>query len=240
MVEKVKEIWNNHFGDDIEFLNKYFSVYFEPNNLVLNPDFKKNGFIYMALIVRYDYKYYNETLSIGYVTAVLTNPELRNQGYFRIAMQDVFKKLMENNFPISCLIPATEELHKTYIRYGYSNCFTETKDKKNNKSIIHNQKTFELYNELGYDISLLKPNTNAMIRIVDVKKVMGVYAKTSKDVDKTYKIIDNQIKENNIYINIKDGKAKALEVSNDYEEISISDLANLIFSNSYMDLMFDT
>ncbi|HBN06973.1 MAG TPA: hypothetical protein DD434_14495 [Bacteroidales bacterium] len=239
MEQKVKEIWNKYFGDDLDFLDKYFSAFYEPNNLVINPDIEEKGFIYMALIVRYDYKYYNEILPIGYVTAVLTNPEYRNQGYFRIAMNNVFQKLKKNNFPISCLIPATDELLTTYIRYGYSNCFSETREENNNKSIIHFQKTFQLYRELGYDISILKPNLNGMIRIIDVIKVMELYAKANNEIKKTYKVIDNQIKENNIYINITNGNSEVINNPKDYEEISISSLANLIFSNSYMDLMFD-
>lgn len=239
MEQRVKEIWNKHFGDDLDFLNKYFSTFYEPNNLIINTDIEENGFIYMALIVRYDYKYCNAILPIGYVTAVLTNPEFRNQGYFRLAMQDVFQKLIENNFPISCLIPATDELLKTYLRYGYSNCFVDKKETDNNKSIIHNPKTFQLYKELGYDISLLKLNTNAMIRIIEVKKVLEIYAKANSDIKKTYKIIDNQIEANNIYINMKYGNTEVVNNPNDYEEISISSLANIIFNNSYMDLMFD-
>ena len=70
MEQRVKEIWNKHFGDDLDFLNKYFSTFYEPNNLIINPDIEENGFIYMALIVRYDYKYCNAILPIGYVTAV--------------------------------------------------------------------------------------------------------------------------------------------------------------------------
>ncbi|MDD2530897.1 MAG: GNAT family N-acetyltransferase [Bacteroidales bacterium] len=239
MEQRVKEIWNKHFGDDLDFLNKYFSTFYEPNNLIINPNIEENGFIYMTLIVRYDYKYYNEILPIGYITAVLTNPEYRNQGYFRITMHEVFQKLIENDFPISCLIPATEQLLTTYIRYGYSNCFTDKREKDNNKSIIHNQKTFMLYKELGYNITTLKPNTNAMIRIIDVVRVMEAYAKSNPSLVEKYKIIDNQIQKNNLYINVSNGEIELNKKDGSYQEINISELTKLIFNGSYMDLMFD-
>ena len=78
-----------------------------------------------------------------------------------------------------------------------------------------------------------------MIRIIEVKKVLEIYAKANSDIEKTYKIIDNQIEANNIYINMKYGNTEVVNNPNDYEEISISSLANIIFNNSYMDLMFD-
>lgn len=239
MEKRVKEIWSKYFGDDLDFLNKYFSIYYEPNNLIINSLSEGKEFIYMALIVRYEYKYNDEKIPIGYVTAVLTNPQYRNQGYFRVTMQEVFQRLIDNNYIISCLIPASEELKTTYIRYGYSNCFTTTKLPNNNKSILHRKETFQLYKDLNYDMQSLKANPNAMLRIVDVQKVLELFASQNPSIEKRLKVIDNQISSNNNSFEIKQGKVIILERSDDCETISISDLAYLIFENSYMDLMFD-
>lgn len=239
MEERVKKIWNKYFGDDLDFLNKYFSIYYEPNNLIINPLSKEKEFIYMALIIGYEYKYNEIRISIGYVTAVLTNPKYRNQGYFRLAMHEVFQKLIDRDYIISCLIPASKELETTYIRYGFSNCFTEKKLPNNNKSILHRKETLELYKNLNYDLQSLKANSNAMLRIIDVQKVLELYAKENPKTKKRFNVIDNQISTNNLSFEINQGKVFILERNDDCEAISISDLAYLIFKDSYMDLMFD-
>lgn len=239
MIENIaKQAWNKYFKDDMDFLNKYFDTYYNAQNLIINVE-KNNEFIYMGLIVKYYYKYYNETIPIGYITAVLTNPKYRNQGYFRKTMQEIFDRLINQEYIISFLIPASEELSITYQRYGYSKCFIDKQEPNKNKSIIHEQKTINLYKELGYDISQQKPNTIGLLRIIDVEKALRLYAKNFPTEEKTYKITDNQIKENNKLIEIKEGNIKVLENAGEFEEIEISQLSYLIFQNSYMDLMFD-
>lgn len=238
MEDVAKQAWNKYFKDDMDFLDKYFLTYYNAKNLIINIE-NNNEFIYMGLIVRYYYKYYNETIPIGYITAVLTNPKYRNQGYFRKTMQEIFEKLIAQEYIISFLIPASKELSDTYKRYGYSKCFIEKQDTDKNKSIIHEQKTLDLYKELGYDISQQKPNTIGLLRIINVEKALRLYAKTFPNNEITYKINDKQIKENNKIIEIKEGNMKVLENVEGFEEIEISELSYLIFQNSYMNLMFD-
>jgi Predicted acetyltransferase involved in intracellular survival and related acetyltransferases len=239
MIENIaKQAWNKYFKDDMDFLDKYFLTYYNYQNLIINIE-NNNEFIYMALIVRYYYKYYNEIIPIAYITAVLTNPKYRNQGYFRITMQEIFERLIKQEYIISFLIPASEELSDTYQRYGYSKCFIEKQEPNKNKSIIHEQKTINLYNELGYDISQLKPNTIGLLRIINAEKALILYAKNFPNKEITYKINDKQIKENNKIIKIKDGNIKVLENVGEFEEIEISELSHIIFQNSYMNLMFD-
>lgn len=234
-----KYAWEKYFGDEMEFLNKYFATYYLPQNLIINSERIEDEFIYMGLIVRYYYKYYTNYISIGYVTAVLTNPEFRNKGYFRITMQKIFEQLYEQKYILSCLIPASEELSETYVRYGYSKCFIDKQNIDLNKSIIHQQKTYDLYKELGYDFSKLKPSTNGLLRIVDVEKALEIYAKHNPNEEKTYKIIDQQIENNNKLIEIKSGDIKIINETEVFEEITISEMTQLLFKDSYMDLMFD-
>ncbi|MFA6806555.1 MAG: GNAT family N-acetyltransferase [Bacteroidales bacterium] len=238
--EIAKREWKTHFGDEREFLDKYFSTYYSPENLIINTDNLDDDFIYMSLIVRYSYKYFSDIIPIAYVTAVLTNPEFRNKGYFRIAMQKVFESMISQDYILSCLIPATDELTQTYLRYGYSNCFIDEQNADSHKSIVHHEKTITLYKELGYNLSLLMPNRNGMIRIINVEKVIEIYARYNPEITKTYKIIDSQISNNNNkVIEICSGKSTLVTKSNDFQEIIISDLASQIFNDSYMDKMFD-
>lgn len=237
--EIAKREWEKHFGDEGEFLDKYFSTYYKPDNLIINTSNPDQAFIYMGLILRYNYKYYNDIIPIGYITAVLTNPEFRNKGYFRITMEKIFDKLISQDYIVSCLIPANQELTQTYIRYGYANCYVDKKNEDSNKSIIHEDKTIELYKELGYDLSLIKPNTSGMIRIINLEKAIALYAKYHPKVHKTYKVVDGQIPMNNKVIEISKGLSKVIDDSTSGEEITILELTKLIFKDSYMDKMFD-
>jgi hypothetical protein len=154
-------------------------------------------------------------------------------------MQKIFSELITQNYALSCLIPASEELSETYIRYGYSKCFVEKQNPDLNKSIVHHQKTYDLYKELGYDLSTLKPSTNGLLRIIDLEKVLEIYAKENPNLNITYKVIDKQIERNNKLIEIKSSEIKIINEAEVFEEITISEITYLLFKDSYMDLMFD-
>lgn len=234
-----KYAWAEYFGDDMDFLNRYFATYYSENNLIINSEKADDEFIYMGLIISYNYQYYTNHLTMGYVTAVLTNPIFRNKGFFRVVMQKIFSELITQNYALSCLIPASEELSETYIRYGYSKCFVEKQNPDLNKSIVHHQKTYDLYKELGYDLSTLKPSTNGLLRIIDLEKVLEIYAKENPNLNITYKVIDKQIERNNKLIEIKSSEIKIINEAEVFEEITISEITYLLFKDSYMDLMFD-
>lgn len=237
--EIAKREWEKHFGDEKEFLDKYFATYYQDQNLIINTENLEDEFIYMGLIVKYNYKYHNSNIPIGYVTAVLVSLEHRGKGYFTFAMQNIFKELIKQDYALSCLIPATQKLTDTYLKYGYANCFVKEKNPNHHKAIVHEQKTIDLYEELEYDISTLKPCHNGMLRIIDVEKILTHYAHYHPEQEITYKIIDKQIEKNNKIMELKQGKVKEVATSKTYQEITISELAKQIFDKSYMDLMFD-
>ena len=96
--------------------------------------------------------------------------------YVKYFYTHIYNTVILYLYIISFLIPASKELSITYQRYGYSKCFIEKQDPDKNKSIIHEQKTLDLYKELGYDISQQKPNTIGLLRIINAEKALRLYA----------------------------------------------------------------
>lgn len=207
--QKAKEFWNYIFGDDFDFLDKYFETYFEKDNLIIGFDNESQEVKYMTLIIQYDYKYFDKIIRIAYLTAISTNPKYRNQGLMKENLNAVFKKLNDRGIYLACLIPANDLLKSTYERYDFVSCFTNNQFPDNNKAIIHHQKTFALYKELGYNISELTPHNKGMIKILDKSKAIDLYYKHNP---------------------------KAEPISNT-EDIIL--LTKQIFGDSYMNLMFD-
>lgn len=208
-----KRFWNQIFGDDFEFLDSYFKTYYEKENLIIDIDKENNEVRYMSLIVPYDYNYYGKIIKIAYITAISTNPKYRGMGMMKKNMEEVEKRLKEKEIIISCLIPANETLSQTYNRYGYVECFTKTKPLNGNKSIIHNEKTFSLYNELGYDIEKLENHNKGMIKIINPEMAIELYLNHNKEKGKLSQEV--------------------------LKELSQEQLTKVIFENSFMNLMFD-
>lgn len=208
-----KRFWNQIFGDDFEFLDSYFKTYYEKENLIIDIDKENNEVRYMSLIVPYDYNYYGKIIKIAYITAISTNPKYRGMGMMKKNMEEVEKRLKEKEIIISCLIPANETLRQTYNRYGYVECFTKTKPLDNNKSIIHNEKTYNLYNELGYNIEKLENHKKGMIKIINPEMAIELYLNHNKEKGKLSQEV--------------------------LKELSQEQLTKEIFENSFMNLMFD-
>lgn len=207
--QKAKEFWNNIFGDDFDFLDKYFKTYFDKDNLIIGFDNDTKEVKYMTLIIQYDYKYFDKIISIAYLTAISTNPKYRNQGLMKENLNKVFNKLNDRGIILACLIPANDLLKDTYERYDFVSCFSKDKPLDSNKTIIHNNKTFELYRELGYNISELIPHNKGMLKILDKAKALDLYYNHNP---------------------------KAETISNTEDIIM---LTKQIFGDSFMDLMFD-
>ncbi|MDR0971271.1 MAG: GNAT family N-acetyltransferase [Bacteroidales bacterium] len=236
--ERIIGIWAEYFHDSPSFIEDYLNTFLDKDSIILKMDEKENDFIYLGFIIKYFYKYYNNKIPIAYLTGLITNIKYRNKGYFSLCLKEIFSSLQRQKYIICCLIPATPLLEETYKRYGFSTCFNNEKENEN-KKIIHQQKTIDLYNKLGYDISSLKANKNGMIRIVDAFEVLKLYAKNNPNIEKTIRIIDNKIEQNNKTFHISDAKVEIIEKKSYENEILIGELSKEIFDNSYMDKMFD-
>lgn len=211
-----KRFWNEIFGDELDFLDLYFSTYYNEDNLIIEIDSKTNEVMHMSLIIEYDYNYCGEIIKIGYITGIATNPNYRNQGLMIKNLNEINKKLEDNNIMIACLIPANEELKNTYEKYDFVTCFNDKPLKENNKCIIHESKTHDLHRKLGYNLNNSKNPNLGMMKIINKNKAKELFKKhLTYDEWKFYLI----------HLNL--------------EKLSTSDVTKLIFGNSYMNLMFD-
>ena len=92
--------------------------------------------------------------------------------------------------------------------------------------------------KLNKDVKI-STSHNTMIRIINVRKILELYATKSCFTDMRIHITDDIIQENNIMVEIKDGKLRDVENSYGIKTVSIKDLTTMLFSNGRMFLMLD-
>lgn len=172
-ISLAKRFWNNIFGDDMDFLDRYFDTYYKEDGLIISHS--DNKVRYMTLLIDYNYKYYDSIIPIVYLTGLATSPELRGQGLMRENMSKVFDRIKEKNIPIAVLIPANDWLKEAYLKYGFIDVFTSTPPPNNHKSITHCPETYKLYKDLGYDITKLENHSKGMLKIMDREYVVKLY-----------------------------------------------------------------
>jgi len=121
MKEKVRELWNICFGDDEAFTELYFSKrYNEEVNLAI----QENGKVISAMqILPYPMTFCGEIIPTGYISGACTNPDFRNKGAMKRLLFKSFLRMLENEVPLTTLIPAEEWLFEYYSKVGFTTAF---------------------------------------------------------------------------------------------------------------------
>ena len=88
------------------------------------------------------------------------------------------------------------------------------------------------------DIRILEED-NRMLRIIDVRKILQIYASRNKEVKMRLQITDAIIKENNVFVEIHSGRVTDTERTGNFETLSAEELSARLFENGRMYLMTD-
>ena len=121
--EQAKELWRKTFGDTVEYIDKFFNLYFKPNYFFhLEEDGK---LLSMLFATHHRLKIGEKNLPIAYIGSVCTQENYRNCGLATTLMQKAENELKKLGKKAIILIAAHEGLVPFYEKMGYSLCGIE-------------------------------------------------------------------------------------------------------------------
>lgn len=124
--EDARRLWQLCFGDSDEFLDRYFSLVYREEDVLLAYDGSKAvghlQFPQMALSLG------EETLPLGYVVAVCTHPDDRGKGIMRPLLHEALRREKARGDVASVLLPAEDWLYRYYTETsGYAPIVTRAR-----------------------------------------------------------------------------------------------------------------
>lgn len=117
-VPALRRLWQEAFGDDAEFLDKFFSHGFSPDRC----RFIAQGETITAALYWFDVSCNNQKLA--YIYGVATGSAYRNQGLCRRLMEDTRHALAARGYAGILLVPQNPGVIRTYKKMGYTPCTT--------------------------------------------------------------------------------------------------------------------
>lgn len=112
-VPRLRELWQQAFGDTDDFLNDFFSLAFSPNRCrcVWEQD-RLAGMLYW-----FDCAYSGQKMA--YLYAVATDKACQNRGLCRVLMENTHRHLAQSGYHSAILVPGSETLFRFYEKLGY-------------------------------------------------------------------------------------------------------------------------
>lgn len=225
--QETMELWRDTFGDPEEFVNLYFSrVYKSEYNVCC----QLGGRVVAALqTLPYKMLYHGREVNTAYVSGVSVTESLRGQDIGNNLMRQAHFRLYYKDTVFAALIPAEEWLYLWYSKCGYAQVITCTPAPADPRAVSfaefdgiqRTRNCVLLHDEDGYDViredirlagEAYRPQSDdipAMLRVVDAKKALALYAATHTGVDMVIRIDgDADIPMNNAYYVLKDGKVR--------------------------------
>ncbi len=259
--EETREIWKQVFNDPDKFIDLYFSrVYRSEYNVCCQID----GKVVAALqTLPYTMLYDGREVKTVYVSGVSTRPEYRRQDIGNNLMRQAHFRVYYKEIVFASLIPAEEWLCEWYEKCGYARVITCTPPPADAMTtpfeefdriqrarrcvLLHDEDGYEVIREdirlAGDEYRPQAKNIQAMLRVINAKKALKLYAGLNPDKDMVLRVEgDADIPMNNAYYIIKDGKVRQTdEPYDDALKLTINGLAEFLFDGvgAEMNLMLN-
>ncbi|WP_370799246.1 GNAT family N-acetyltransferase [Xylanibacter rarus] len=259
--EETREIWKQVFNDPDNFIDLYFSrVYRSEYNVCCQID----GKVVAALqTLPYTMLYDGREVKTVYVSGVSTRPEYRRQDIGNNLMRQAHFRIYYREIVFASLIPAEEWLYEWYEKCGYARVMTCTPPPADAMAtpfeeldriqrakrcvLLHDEDGYEVIREdirlAGDEYRPQAKNIQAMLRVINAKKALELYAELNPDKDMVLRVEgDADIPMNNAYYVIKNGKVRQTdEPYADALKLTINGLAEFLFDGigAEMNLMLN-
>lgn len=115
-VPGLRKLWKAAFGDDDEFLDKFFSTAFAPHRCRCVTE----GTEILAALYWFDTSCAGQ--KFAYLYAVATDPAHRGQGLCRLLLEDTLHALRHRGYQGALLVPGDEGLARMYEKLGFTPC----------------------------------------------------------------------------------------------------------------------
>lgn len=121
MKEEVRALWKYCFNDSDEFMDLYFGMRYKEE---INRTLVKDGRVISALqAIPYLMTCYGHVVNMAYISGACTHPDFRAHGAMKRLLKETHRRMYEEGFCLSTLIPAEAWLRDYYARSGYAVCF---------------------------------------------------------------------------------------------------------------------
>jgi hypothetical protein len=254
--QETRDLWELVFSDTEQFINLYFSkVYKSEYNICCQIDHK----VVAALqTLPYPMLYHHEEVQTAYISGVSTHPDYRKQDVGNNLMRQAHFFLYYHEAVFSTLIPAEEWLYVWYGKCGYAQQITCTPPPEGIQGmtfeefdriqraksciVLHNADDFDVIQKDTVisqdDYQHGQPAQRGMIRVINAKCALRLYAKFHPNYEATIHVIDDlDIPMNNAYYIIKGGKVKQTdEPDGNAIKMNISQLAEFIFKDEQAEM----
>lgn len=247
--EETRELWRTVFRDPEPFIDLYFTrVYKGAYNVCCQID----GHVAAALqTLPYPLLCHGREVPAAYVSGVSTHPDCRRRNVGSNLMRQAHLSMLHHGMVFSALIPAEPWLYEWYGRMGYAQVMTCTPPPEEAATmsfadfdswqrsrpciLLHDEEALSVAQD---DIRLAgdayRPATEpirAMLRVVNAKKALALYAACHPEADMTLRVRgDGDIATNNAYYIIRCGHVLQTDEPDSRARVmGIDELASFIF-----------
>ncbi len=258
--KETMEIWKTVFNDPDKFMELYFShVYKSEYNVCC----QLHDRVVAALqTLPYTMLYHGKEVKTAYISGVSTMPEYRKQNIGSNLMKQAHFSTFFHDTVFTTLIPAEDWLRTWYAKLGYAPVITCTPppvdvittsyadfdavQRNKNCVLLHDKDNYDVVQEdiriAGEAYHPQNGNIQAMLRVVNVRRALVLYAGTHTDINMVIRVNDDDIPMNNAYYIINNGKVKQTDRPDENAlKLTIDKLAEFIFKdeNAEMFLMLN-
>ena len=247
--KETEELWRKTFGDPEAFIRLYFDqVYQSEYNIVSQIGGKVVGALQT---LPYQMLFQGSIVKTAYISGVSVDEAYRKQNIGTSLMQQAHDALYYEGVIFATLIPAESWLYDWYASCGYVQDITCTPPpdgirtmtfdefnswQRSRKCILlHDQANYHIIQEdlrrMG-DAPLQQHSIPAMIRVINARKALSVYARLHPTAKMNFRIYnDRHVRMNNQYIQVENGKAQSTDHPlADARVMTINELAAFIFA----------
>jgi predicted acetyltransferase len=249
-------MWKTVFGDSDAYMDIYFrEKYRDERTLVYMEGDKAAASLQM---LPYRFTFCDVEIPAVYISGASTLPEARKKGYMHQLLLKSFDEMAKNNIPLSILVPQEEWLLRFYEKYGYAQTFDAgTEELPSLKTLLDRhlqnrdaaygefdswfrskdmtvQKTADDFRAIVEEAQLFdfppKKNLTGMARIIDVERLLSVFAKKYDEISFSVTVSDEIIQNNNANFLINNGLAiKNTKLAEPILHFDIRELTQLLF-----------
>lgn len=121
-VPRLIRLWMDCFGDDLDYVNLYFTHSFRPDRVFVlrEPELAAMAISFPVTYIAED----GDTREGAYLYAICTDPAFRGRGLCRTLMAQSEAALKGRGCTFVCLRPETDALRVMYTRMGYRDAFS--------------------------------------------------------------------------------------------------------------------
>lgn len=112
-IPALRQLWQEAFGDDDAFLDKFFTTGYSPDRCQVIPDGCKAA----AALYWFDCQW--EDKKLAYLYAVATAKAFQGKGLCRLLMEDTHRLLARKGYAGAVLVPGSPGLREMYEKMGY-------------------------------------------------------------------------------------------------------------------------